>query len=75
MVTVRDQSDVVGDDHHFRGESFRPCNLGSEAEVEAVARVVLHDQQGTRGAGYGADRVEHGIRGGRREHLARYRGA
>jgi hypothetical protein len=37
--------DVVGDNHHLDGEAEGAGPLGGEAEVEAVAGVVLDDQQ------------------------------
>ena len=40
--------DVVGDDHHLDVEAERARLLGGEAEVQAIAGVVLHDEQAAR---------------------------
>ena len=66
--------DVVGDDHHLDVEAHRARLLRREAEVQAIARVVLHDEQAARVAGDGEDRREHGVDARRREDLAAHRG-
>ena len=73
------QGGVVGDDRHLDRDTLGPGHLGGQAEVEAVARVVLDDQQAARRAGDGADGGQDGVgtRGGEdvagdggREHAA-----
>ena len=68
------QGDVVGDDHHLDRDALGPGHLGGQAEVEAVAGVVLDDQQAARRAGDGADGGQDGVGGGRGEDVAGDRG-
>ena len=64
------ERDVVGDDDHLDGEALGAGALGGEAEVEAVAGVVLDDEQAPGGAGGGADAGEDGGDRGGGEDLA-----
>ena len=65
---------VVSDDDHLDVEAHAPSLLGCEAEVEAIARVVLHDEEAPWRAGDREDRREHGIDTRRCEDLAAHRG-
>ena len=65
------QRDVVGDDDDLDRDPLRPGHLGSESEIEPVARVVLDDQDSAGRTGDGPDRRKHGVGAGRREDVAR----
>lgn len=68
------QRHVVGHHDDFDGNPFGARQLGGEAEVQAVARVVLDDQQRSVRSRRRANRGEHGVRRRRREHLAAHGG-
>ena len=68
------QGDVVGDDDHLDRDALGPGHLGGQAEVQAVAGVVLDDQQAARRAGDGADGGQDGVGGWGGEDVAGDRG-
>ena len=65
------RSDVVGDDGDLHRDALGASQLGSQAEVQPVAGVVLDDQQGPVGPGRGADGRQHRIGGRRGEYRRR----
>ena len=73
MLAACGQRDVVRNDHHLDLDALGARDLGGEAEIEAVARVVLDDQQHARGTRYGTDCIEHGVRRRRGEHFTGHR--
>ena len=72
---IAGQRHVVGDDHDLDRNPLGPRQLGGQAEVEAVAGVVLDDQERPGGPGDGPDRGEHGVGARRGEHVPRDRRA
>lgn len=69
------QGHIVRDDDDFHRNAFGAREFGGKPEIEAIARVVLHDEHGAARAGRCADRRENGIGRRGREHLAAYRRA
>ncbi|CAJ3750253.1 Uncharacterised protein [Burkholderia pseudomallei] len=66
----RAQRHVVRDDDDLDRNAVRARELGRETEIEAVARVVLHDEQRAVRARRRANRGEHRVGGRRREDFA-----
>ena len=64
------QGDVVVDDDHRDLEAEGAGAFGGEAEVQAVAGVVLDDEEAAGLAGDGEDARQHGVDGGRGEDVA-----
>lgn len=70
MVAMGRQGDIVSHHHHLHRDPLGARDLGREAEVEAVAGVVFHDQQHAGRAGDGTDGIQHGVGGRRGEYFA-----
>lgn len=58
------QGGVVRHQHRLDRNAFTACQFGGQAEVEAVARVVLDHQQRAGRTGRGPDGGQHGIHAG-----------
>ena len=65
--------DVVGDDDHLDLATELLGLLRGEPEIQAIARVVLHDQQATGVTRDAEDAGQHGVHARRSEDLARDR--
>ncbi len=64
------QGDVIGDEHCLDGDAQTARPLRSEAEIEPVARVILHDDEASRRAAHRQDSSQNRIRRGRGEDIA-----
>ena len=51
MLVIR-QRNIITDDQHFNVIAEATCFLRRKAEVQAIAGIVLHDQQAARFAGH-----------------------
>ncbi|MNS90506.1 hypothetical protein D3C72_1245600 [compost metagenome] len=67
------QRDIIGNDHDLDRNSFSPCQLGRQSEIQPVARIILDDNQSAGGAGCSLDTGKNRIGAGRSEDIACHR--
>jgi hypothetical protein len=69
------QRNVVADHNYFRRDTFRSRQFCSEAKIQPVTGVTLHQQQDTAWSCNRTDRSENRIDAGRREDVTGHRSA
>lgn len=65
---------VVCNEDYLHGKASCPCTFCSDAKVEAIACVVVDEEEASRGTGDGVDGGEDGLHGGGGKDLTRGRG-